>query len=235
MSIKKEKAFSQLEKDFNTCSSLVLGQLRLLENIIKTGGIEIEEEIIEKVLSNEKDINKLEVKISNGVVNSIVLYSPVASDLRLLMAYYRLSINLERIADLMLNSVNHIKRIKDLPLYSSYAGEIKEILSISINMVEKSLLSFVNDDLEYAVWIIENDDVVDELNHSFIAKVMGKDTPKIKSQSVLSTYISMKSIVSNIERIADNATNIAEAAIYSIEGKDVRHKRIEKIKKDTNV
>jgi phosphate transport system protein len=64
---------------------------------------------------------------------------------------------------------------------------------------------------------------------------MGKDTPKIKSQSVLSTYISMKSIVSNIERIADNATNIAEAAIYSIEGKDVRHKRIEKIKKDTNV
>jgi len=34
---------------------------------------------------------------------------------------------------------------------------------------------------------------------------------------------SINSISYNIERIADNATNIAEAAIYLIEGKDIRH------------
>jgi len=33
-------------------------------------------------------------------------------------------------------------------------------------------------------------------------------------------------MVANIERIADHATNIAEAAVYSIEGKDIRHKKI---------
>jgi phosphate transport system protein len=30
-------------------------------------------------------------------------------------------------------------------------------------------------------------------------------------------------MVSSIDRIADHATNIAEAAIYSLEGKDIRH------------
>jgi phosphate transport system protein len=37
----------------------------------------------------------------------------------------------------------------------------------------------------------------------------------------------MNGIVTNIERIAGHATNIAEAAIYSIEGKDIRHKPVE--------
>ena len=33
----------------------------------------------------------------------------------------------------------------------------------------------------------------------------------------------MKDIITNIERIADHATNIAEASIYSIQGTDIRH------------
>jgi phosphate transport system protein len=59
-------------------------------------------------------------------------------------------------------------------------------------------------------------------------KAIKKSSGSDEEKKLLTSFISMNSIVANIERIADHATNIAEAAIYSIEGKDVRHnKKIE--------
>jgi phosphate transport system protein len=40
---------------------------------------------------------------------------------------------------------------------------------------------------------------------------------------MLLSYVDLKDIIINIERIADHATNIAEASIYSIQGRDIRH------------
>jgi len=40
---------------------------------------------------------------------------------------------------------------------------------------------------------------------------------------MLISYLDLKNIITNLERIADHATNIAEASIYSIQGTDIRH------------
>jgi phosphate transport system protein len=40
---------------------------------------------------------------------------------------------------------------------------------------------------------------------------------------MLLSYVDLKDIITNLERIADHATNIAEASIYSIQGTDIRH------------
>jgi phosphate transport system protein len=45
---------------------------------------------------------------------------------------------------------------------------------------------------------------------------------------MLLSYADLKNIITNIERIADHATNIAEATIYSLQGTDVRHSWINK-------
>jgi len=42
---------------------------------------------------------------------------------------------------------------------------------------------------------------------------------------MLISYADLKNIITNIERIADHATNIAEASIYSMQGTDIRHTR----------
>ncbi len=225
MSIKKENAFKQLNIDFNNYSSLVLQQLKSLEKIVNTAETTIPEEVYNNIKAVEKEIDKYEVKLSDDVISIIMLYSPVASELRQIIAYYRISLNIERIGDKIINVVKYINRIENPKMYIGFAETISDILTISISMVEKSLLAFTNNDLDYAIWTIKNDDVVDELNHSFIKKAIKKNSAKIKTQEELSEFIYLRSIVSNIERIADNATNIAEAAIYSIEGKDVRHKK----------
>ncbi len=45
-------------------------------------------------MENEKKLDKMEVKISDKIMNTIVLYQPVASDIRKIFACYRIVISL---------------------------------------------------------------------------------------------------------------------------------------------
>ncbi len=97
------------------------------------------------------------------------------------------------------------------------------MLLSGISMVEKSLLSFINNDNEYAIWTIKNDEIVDEMNHKLLINSISKANVSEKTREMLLSYIDLKDIITNLERIADHATNIAEASIYSIQGTDIRH------------
>jgi phosphate transport system protein len=89
--------------------------------------------------------------------------------------------------------------------------------------VEKSLLSFANNDKDYAVWTIKNDEVVDEMNRKLLINSISKANISKETREMLLSYVDLKNIITNIERIADHATNIAEASIYSMQGTDIRH------------
>jgi phosphate transport system protein len=228
MTTKKDDAINSIMSDFEEFANLVLHQLDLLEKIISSGDTIISDDITKEILSNEKKIDKQEVKISDKIVNTIVLYQPVASDLRKIFACFRIVNSLERIGDMVLTIVNLVPNIKTLKIYSELNDVITNMLINSSNMVNKALLAFTNDDKEYAIWTIKNDTVVDEINKKMLKKAIKKSSDSNEENKLLfMSFISMHGIVTNIERIAGHATNIAEAAIYSIEGKDIRHKPID--------
>jgi phosphate transport system protein len=223
----KEAAFQDIFDRFNSFANLILHQLTILEKIINSGSLEIPKKLSEELISNEEKADQFEVKLGDKITNVIVLQNPVASELRKLMACYRIVINLERIGDSVMNIVNSLKRIKDPELYLHLNDVISKMLSLSNEMVQKSILSFTNNDREYAVWTIVNDDIVDKMNYKLINKIVAKSKLPIETEELLFSIVHFHSLISNIERIADQATNIAEASIYALEGKDIRHKQDE--------
>ena len=90
-------------------------------------------------------------------------------------------------------------------------------------MVQKSVDAFVKDDNDAAVWTIKNDDVVDDINHKLIKETILNSDYSDGTKHLLFTFIYLNGIISNIERIADHATNIAEASIYTNVGENVKH------------
>ena len=224
MNTKKDNAIKDILADFEKFANLILQQLDILESIVNSGEINISENIFQEILKNEKEFDKFEVDISEKIINTIVLYNPMASDLRKIMACYRISIYLERIGDLILNIINF--RIKKPDLYAQLNDLISHMLIFSTNMVKRALMSFTNSDKEYAIWTIKNDEVVDELNRKLLKKVIKKSNISKETQQMLFSYINIKEIISNIERMADHATNIAEASIYALEGDDMRHRKL---------
>jgi phosphate transport system protein len=227
MNVKKENAILDILARFEDMANLILHQLDLIEGIMSQGETEVPEDVAKEIRSNEKKINKLDVKIGEKIINTIVLQKPVASDLRQMMAIYQMVSDLERIGDLVTNIAGSIPKIKDEAVFERLSDVISNMLISSVNMVRKSILSFINNDKEYAIWTIKNDSVIDELNHKLIKKTVKKSKMPKETQDMLLSFININSIISNIERIADHATNLAEASIYSLEGTDIRHQQID--------
>ena len=222
MRTKREESILDIIATFEEMADTILTQLTLLEKYM-AGTEEERDRIRDEITENEDKVDKFEVLISDKFINSIVLYQPVASDIRKIVAIYRMTINLERIGDLVMNILHSIENIKDSEEYKAMNEVITGMLLSGITMVEKSLLSFINNDNESAIWTIKNDEIVDDMNRKLLLNSISKANVSDKTREMLLSYVDLKNIITNIERIADHATNIAEASIYSLQGTDIRH------------
>jgi phosphate transport system protein len=227
MSTKKEQYIQEIMSNFQEMADLVLEQLNLIEKLMTRENEDKNGILIEKIKQNEKKIDHYEIMVSDKFINAIVLYQPVASDIRKLVAVYRMIINLERIGDLVMNISYTIDILIKTDEYKAMSEVIMNMLISGKMMVEKSLLSFVNSDPDYAIWTIKNDAIVDEMNQKLLKNSISKAKMSARTKEMLLSYADLKNIITNIERIADHATNIAEATIYSLQGTDIRHSGIE--------
>ncbi len=72
--------------DFESLSNLTLQQMELLAKVITSEHTNISAESLKQIRKNERKIDTYEIKISNRIISTIVLYKPVASELRRIMA-----------------------------------------------------------------------------------------------------------------------------------------------------
>jgi len=225
MTLKKDEAIQNILADYEKLANLVLTQLDEVKKLISSGKLDLDEAPLDALKKNESKINKLEVKLSEEVINSIALYQPVASEIRKLIACYRIIISLERIGDLAMTITKLMRKIDYMEGYTSLSGFISKMMDLSVDMARRSMLSFVNQDMELAMWTIKMEPIVDEFNHKMLKKVAERASLVAEDKNILVSFINIKEMAAAIERIADHAANIAEASYYSFEGKDIRHKR----------
>jgi phosphate transport system protein len=172
-----------------------------------------------EVINGDADIDKLEVEIEEDCLKILALHQPVAIDLRFIVAVLKINNDLERIGDLAVNiaeRAEHLANIKKI----KYPPELKQMLDKSQNMLRLSLDALINLNPKGAEEVCILDTEVDELNRIMYDKI------KIELKNNpddLSPYLKMLTISKILERIGDQATNIAEDVIYMVEGKIVRH------------
>ena len=219
----RDLAIQKIEKDFEKISNLVLEQLQLLDELFRTEQKERSEEIFKDLGKNEEKVDRYEMQLDDNIIRTIVLYQPVAGDLRRLFAIYHMTINLERVADLVMVITSTYTELKDAELLKESRSALLQMLKTTSAMVSRALLSFMNSDKELATRTIHKESAFDEFNKKVLKRaVKAAGLPK-KSQAVLNKLLDMRTIFSSIERIGDHATNIAESSIYAISGSNIRH------------
>lgn len=219
----RELAIKKIEKDFELISNLALEQLQLLEELFTTDQKDRPEELVKMLGKNEEKIDKNEMHLGENIIRTIVLYQPVAGDLRRLFAIYHMTINLERVSDLVVAVTGTYMELKDSKLLEESRSALHKMLKTTSHMVSNALLSFINSDEGIANRTIQKESTFDELNKKVLKRaIKAAGLPK-KSQSILNNMVDMRTMFSSIERIGDHATNIAESSIYAISGSNVRH------------
>ena len=218
----KEKVFSRITDDFQVLATIVIRQHNHIKAMLD---INQDQELYTEIHNNERIIDSLEVKIRNEVINTIVLYSPRASNLRMIISYYDMTAYLERIGDLILN-ISHFLQKTDVhgSLFGEYKEKLVKMLELTENMTQNAIFAFTCEDVRLAKDTIEQDDQVDQVHHEIGQQLQNRYANQALSRQNMADVLAINSMSYNIERIGDNATNIAEAAIYLIEGKNIKHR-----------
>jgi len=216
----REEYLNRLTDEFKIMSDAVIEQLEIIHKQIKG---ESSEELFVKIKANEQLINQCEVKIREEIVNSIVLQSPRASDLRRLIAYFDMIGNLERTGDLLYGIS---KRMSDLlkkdSIYELFKEDALKLFEMSNKMIQNAIFAFIQEDNDIANNVIRSDDFVDDLDIKIHKKLLSI-TDKEKYPDFFADSLNIERISYKLERIGDSATNIAEAVIFLTEGRDIKH------------
>lgn len=217
----KEKVFSRITNDFQVMTIETFAQLDLLSKMMDNNQ---DEQLFTTIRNNELIIDSLEVKIRTEVINTIVLYTPRATNLRMIISYYDMTSYLERISDLVLNVANFLRRanIQD-PIFIHFSSDLKLMLETVVLMAKNALKAFTESEPEMAKDVIELDDKVDSLFYRISQELPKQYFDKQLSEQEITDILIINSIAYNIERIGDHSTNIAEAAVYLIQGRNISH------------
>jgi len=174
---------------------------------------------ISPVCEREELVNQMQVEIDEVCLKLIALNQPAAGDLRFILGAVKTNSELERLADEAVNIVqkaDHLLRSEPLKPFEI----IPEMAVIARGMVRDSLRAFVNRNAELAREVLVRDDRLDALKAK-IAEALS--VFMAQAPDAVPRALDLLLISRYLERIGDHATNIAENAIFVVEGVDVRH------------
>ncbi|MEZ4388603.1 MAG: phosphate signaling complex protein PhoU [Candidatus Krumholzibacteriia bacterium] len=151
----------------------------------------------------------------------LALHQPVAIDLRFVVSVLKINNDLERIGDLAVSIGEHSRQLSGKDPVDS-ARKLPRMAENAQSMLRRSLDAVVEMNVAGARAVLASDDEVDndyrEMTQA-LREAMHRDPGRIED------LLSIMMVCKHLERIADLATNIAEDAIYMVNGEIVRHGR----------
>ena len=174
------------------------------------------------IRDREIEIDGLQIKLGKYCYRLLAVQSPVARDLRMLLSIISANTSLERMGDLSLNIAKRGKKLKEDPLLENSLNCLEEMFTHISLMVLNCLNSFINEDEKLARKVILQDRKADELKDKICDELKNCI---LKNTELIDTCIQLVGIAEKLERVGDQATNIAEEVVFLQTGRDIKHQK----------
>ncbi|GAB3199279.1 phosphate transport system protein [Pontibacter aydingkolensis] len=189
-----------------------------------------DQELAKQIVKRDKKVNQFDVKIDRMCENFFALFTPVAVDLRMVLAVLKINANLERIGDTAEGIARFAQKF-ETPVHSDLL-ELTQAIPMydeALAMFAECRVAFISNDPKLAKAVIKRDKTLNKIyrkSDAVATKFMQQNPDRI------SEALALLSIIKKLERVGDQVTNIAEEVIFYREAKVVKHKQDKKKKKD---
>jgi len=218
----RDKMNVHMHREIDAIKMQILEMGRLAEDLLEKSLLALvsrDAVLAEEVIQNDHEIDMMELRIEEECLKILALHQPVAVDLRFMVAVLKINNDLERIADLAVNIADRAKDLQHFP-NEEIPVEISTMKTKSQAMLRDVITSLMELNEPLARDIFERDDAIDAMHRQMYQQMSAKiqATPEKTDY-----YISILSVSRYLERVSDQATNIAEDVVYLITGDIVRH------------
>jgi phosphate transport system protein len=201
-----QEELDQLEAILQEEGVLVLRVLRGALNALAQRDVELADEVI----SFDDDVDRLYLQIEQEIESLLARQTPVATDLRLVLALLHVNLHLERMADYSVTIAKLTKLVADVVPDPMLLQSLQEMGERAEEMIRVALDSLANRDLAAAESLVDLDELIDRSNRRFVERVV-----EIVAEPGLREWVLRMVLVSRtLERIGDHAVDIGEQVAY---------------------
>jgi len=214
---KFDQGLEELKIDLIKMGSIVEQAIRRSIRCLVTKNIDEAWVIIEE----DDIVDDLEKKIERDSLLLLLKQQPVAKDLRSISAALKMITDMERIGDQAADIAHIVTILSEKGEYIKKLEHIPMMADMAIDMVAKSVKSYVDLDIKLAREVISKDDEVDDL-FELIKREFIELIKKDANNGDQAIYFMM--IAKYLERIGDHAVNICEWVIFYLTGEHKKSK-----------
>jgi phosphate transport system protein len=202
---------AQLEASLQEEGDLVLRALRSSLNALARG----DEELADEVISFDDQVDARYMQIEEGVQSLLARQTPVAADLRLVLAVLRVNLHLERMADYCVTVAKLTKLMGNLNVTDdAISRSIEDMGQRAEQMIRVALDAFASRDAKKAETRVGRDELIDRANRNATEDVLSLgDSPEEREYGLRMLVVSRC-----VERIGDHAVDIGEQVVYLVTG-----------------
>ncbi len=188
----------------------------------KQAVMEFDKNVAKQITIRERLVDAFELKIDSEIEDFIALYTPVAIDLRFVLAMLKINNDLERIGDYAYSIARFVNESDAAGLDKELTERLRmeEMFSTVLEMMTSLRQSLEEMNPAHAISVIAMDDTLDSLNaesNAILVEYAKKDLEAIP------LLMGLGSTFRKLERTGDHLTNIAEEIVFFIDAKIIKH------------
>ena len=208
------RKYYEMELQKLNASLLEMGEMiRMAIGGAVTALLEFDHDKAREIIAYDEQIDRQNREIEQQCYTLLLSQQPVSGDLRMVSAALKMTTDMERIGDHAADISEIELMLENLPTLS--CAPIRQMATETSVMLIKSLEAFAQRDEEKANWVIDRDDVVDDLFDTVKSELIEAIRPNADNGEAATDLLMAAKY---FERIGDHATNIAQWAIFSITG-----------------
>jgi phosphate transport system protein len=210
MRVTFQEELDQLEATLQEEGQLVLRVLRGALNALGQRDVELADDVI----AFDDDVDRHYLQIEEGIESLLARQTPVAIDLRLVLAMLHTNLHLERMADYCVTIAKLTKLVADVEGDPMLLQSLEEMGERAEEMIRVALDSFANRDLAGAESLVDLDELIDRSNRRFVDRVV----ELVANPAMREWVLRMVLVSRTLERIGDHAVDIGEQVAYLLTG-----------------
>ncbi|MGH2547492.1 MAG: phosphate signaling complex protein PhoU, partial [Actinomycetota bacterium] len=171
--------------------------------------------VAEEIIGGDDVLDTLALAIEERCYQLLTLQQPMATDLRALVAAIRLTAEIERSGDLVVNIMKGMRRMYGVEFDPKLRGRLQSLSQQVHRLFRLSIDAYVDRDAALALALDDMDDTVDALHADYIQAIFethGTGTVGLQPA------VQLALVGRYYERIADHAVNIGERVRYLVTG-----------------
>jgi phosphate transport system protein len=205
-----QDSLTALEQSLQEEGALVLRTLRGALNALEAQDVELADEVI----AFDDEIDRRYLAIEDEIQTLLARQTPVATDLRLVLAILHVNLHLERMADYCVTIAKLTKLVAEAEGDPQLVEGFEEMGSRAEEMIRVALDAFDRRDAGAAETLVDLDELIDRANRRVVEHVLelGGD-PALREWGLRMIVVSRA-----IERIGDHAVDVGEQAAFLVTG-----------------